>query len=416
MNSLLTLLVSASLLVQSFAAAPDSTKHHEWPEQLDSLLAELYSTKVTGNFETFHNEFIDLDDDTDVQSNIPDSVWQSRLSGIMSAIGLPYNPIVKRYLVAYTTTRKNVMSAVLGRSMYYFPIIEQQLEREGMPQELRMLPVIESALLPDARSRAGAVGLWQFMYATARRYSLEMTSFVDQRCDPVASSVAGCRFLKDLYGIYGDWSLALAAYNCGPGNVNKALKYAGEGAKTFWDIYPYLPRETRGYVPSFIAATYAYTYHNLHGINIKQTSIPLATDTILVSKPLEFRQISTTIDIPVEMLRQLNPQYKIDIVPAMGKNYPLVIPQASVSRFIDKADEIYAKDTVYMAKYLNPDNLDPKKMVATPTSVTHKVRTGENLSIIARKYHVNVKDIIKWNHLRNPNSIRVGQRLEIFTH
>lgn len=392
------------------------------PEQLDSLLNALYSTNSTGSLEVFYQDFIDVDTTNAVaKTNIPDSVWAKRLGGIMSAIGLPYNPIVKKYLVAYTTTHKNTVSSVLGRSMYYFPIIEERLEQNGLPIELRMLAVIESALIPNARSRAGASGLWQFMYATGRRYGLEITTFVDQRLDPVASTNAACRYLKDLYNIYGDWSLAIAAYNCGPGNVNKAIKYAGSKAKSFWDIYPYLPRETRGYVPSFIAATYAYTYHSLHGIPIAASAIPLATDTIVINKPLHFEQISTTISLPVQTLRRLNPQYKLDIVPALGKSYSLVIPQNTVSKFLDKAVEIYAKDTIYLSQYIKPSNFDTTKLTtpavqpAKPavTTITHRIRSGENLNIIARKYNVTVKEIISWNHMRNPNSIRPGQTLVI---
>ena len=185
-----------------------------------------------------------------------------------------------------------------------------------------MLPVVESALSPTAISRAGATGLWQFMYTTGKVYGLEVNSFIDQRRDPVLSTKAACRYLKDLYGIYEDWTLALAAYNCGPGNVNKAIKRAGDQAEDFWDIYPYLPAETRGYVPSFIAATYAYTFSYQHDIAPAPTAMPLATDTVMISRPMHFDQITSTIDLPKEVLRSLNPQYKMDIIPAVGKVIP----------------------------------------------------------------------------------------------
>lgn len=243
---------------------------------------------------------------------------------------------------------------------------------------------------------------------------MEITSFVDQRCDPVVSTRAACHYLKDLYGMYGDWFLAIAAYNCGPGNVNKAMKKAGEGARTFWDIYDYLPRETRGYVPSFIAASYAYTYHRLHGIDIIEEPLPLATDTIVVNRVMHLKQISSTIDTPLETLRCLNPQYKMDIIPAMDRHYTLVLPQHAVSQYLDNEKQIMAKDTVYMAEYLKPSNIDKTRREFNLTSVTHRVRSGENLGIIARKYGVTVKQIINWNKLRNPNSLRVGQRLEIY--
>ncbi|MBE6209880.1 MAG: LysM peptidoglycan-binding domain-containing protein [Rikenellaceae bacterium] len=380
-------------------------------EMFDSLLHTLYSNNPAGDFQFYQQDLVEIDTTQALYSEVPDSVWYHRMRNIMSAIELDYNSVVKRYLVAYTTTRKSTVSAVLGRSLYYFPLFEEQLERHGMPLELRMLPVIESALNPSARSRAGAMGIWQFMFATGRRYGLEITSFIDQRCDPVASTDAALRYLKDLYNIYGDWQLALAAYNCGPGNVNKAFKYAGPKAKTFWDIYAYLPRETRGYVPSFIAATYAYEYHDLHGINMTENALPLATDTLVITRPMHFNQVASTIDLPIETLRLLNPQYKMDIVPALNKQYSLVVPQNKVTKFIDNADAIYGKDTVYMAKYLKPAQMNPK-FFEEPQSITHKVKSGETLGAIARKYRVTVKQIMNWNRLRN-TTIRIGQKLVI---
>ena len=200
-------------------------------------------------------------------SNIPDSVYIERLLAIGSAIPMSYNDVVKKYIISYTTRNKKVISNALGRSQYYFPIFEAELDARQMPLELRMVPVIESALLPKARSKKGAAGLWQFMYGTSKGYKLEVSSFIDERFDPAKSTVAACRFLQHLYNTYGDWLLALAAYNCGPGNVNKALRRSN-GGKTFWDIYPYLPRETRGYVPAFIATTYAYHYHKQHVLRL----------------------------------------------------------------------------------------------------------------------------------------------------
>lgn len=383
------------------------------PEQLDSLLACLNENNTVGAFEEFFDSFITVDS-LPLSSDIPDEVYAGRLRAMFPAIPMPYNSIVKQYIIAYTTTRRQTVGRVLSRSQYYFPIIEQELAASGMPLELRMLPVIESALSPVARSRVGATGLWQFMYTTGRHYGMEITSFVDQRCDPVASTRAACRYLKDLYGMYGDWFLAIAAYNCGPGNVNKAMKKAGEGARTFWDIYDYLPRETRGYVPSFIAVSYAYTYHRLHDIDIIEEPMPLATDTIVVGRVMHLKQISSTIDMPLETLRCLNPQYKMDIIPAMDRKYTLVLPQHAVSQYLDNEKQIMAKDTVYMAEYLKPSNIDKTRREFNLTSVTHRVRSGENLGIIARKYGVTVKQIINWNKLRHPNSLRVGQRLEIY--
>lgn len=388
----------------------------EWDysaETLDSLLMNLHCHNTVAAFEEFFNDFIQLDTTEVLTSNIPDSVYQARLRSILSPIGLPWNDVVKQFVISYTTNRRTTMSNVLSRSQYYFPIIEEELMNAGLPLELRMLPVVESALSPTARSRVGATGLWQFMYGTGKIYGLEMTTFVDMRCDPVASTRAACRYLSDLYKMYGDWTLALAAYNCGPGNVNKAFKRAGGTAKNYWDIYPYLPRETRNYVPSFIAATYAYNYHRQHDIDIKECHIPLATDTITVNRLMHLDQVATTLDVPLETLRMLNPQYRKDIVPALDRAYPLVLPQSEITRYMDRQETICAKDSIYLAEYLNPANIDQTRAILTATATTHRVANGENLGSIARKYGVTVNQIIRWNNLKNPNKLKIGQRLEI---
>jgi membrane-bound lytic murein transglycosylase D len=251
------------------------------------------------------------------------------------------------------------------------------------------------------------------MYGTSKGYGLEVSSFIDQRFDPMLSTKAACKFLKHLYNSYGDWLLALAAYNCGPGNVNKALRRA-DGGKTFWDIYPYLPRETRGYVPAFIATTYAYHYHQQHDIKPIEPPVPLAVDTLRIDRIMHLEQISSTIGTPIDVLRALNPQYKQDIVPAVrGRAYSLVLPLTEVGKFIDHQSTIMGKDTIYLAEYMSP-----VKNGEIPTFVidskTHVVKSGENLSIIAKKYNVTVKQLIKWNNIKNPSKLRVGQKLEVF--
>lgn len=346
-------------------------------------------------------------------SEIPDSVYIERLKAIGSAIPLSYNEVVRKYIISYTTRNKQVISNALGRAQYYFPIFEAELDAQQMPLELRILPVIESALIPKARSKKGAAGLWQFMYGTSKGYQLEVSSFIDERFDPIKSTNAGCRFLKYLYNTYGDWLVALAAYNCGPGNVNKALRKA-DGGKTFWELYPYLPPETRGYVPAFIATTYAFHYHKQHGIKPIEAPLPIATDTLTIRRIMHFDQVSTTIGTPKDVLRALNPQFKQDIVPAVrGREYSLVLPVGEVGKFLDHEAEIMGKDTIYLREYMNP-----RKNGEIPTftidSKIHKVKQGENLSIIARKYGVTVKQICKWNNIKDPSKIRVGQKLEIF--
>jgi membrane-bound lytic murein transglycosylase D len=391
----------------------DSAEWNYSAETLDSLLTTLYTDNTVTAFEEFFNDFIRVDSTEVLTSDTPDSVYQARLGSILSPIGLPWNNIVKRFIISYTTSRRTTMSNVLARSQYYFPIIEEELMRTGLPLELRMLPVVESALLPTARSPVGATGLWQFMYGTGKTYGLVQTTYVDERCDPVASTRAACRYLADLYKIYGDWTLALAAYNCGPGNVNKAFKRAGEGAKNYWDIYPYLPRETRDYVPSFIAATYAYTFHKQHDIAFSECPIPLAVDTVTVGRLMHFNQVSTTLDVPIETLRMLNPEYRQDIIPALDKPYSLVLPQRQIARYIDSEQTILGKDSLYLAQYLNPANIDQTRAILTATATTHRVKSGENLGSIARKYSVTVRQIINWNNLKNPNKLKIGQRLEI---
>jgi membrane-bound lytic murein transglycosylase D len=409
-----TLLLTASLASRAADSdspfAPREMTISSTPECYDSLLCEWHRTGAF-SYERFFSDFI-IPDSFPATEEVPDSVYVNRLQAMVSPVHLPYNPVIKQYLGMYTSSRRSTVAHILGRSQHYFPMIEQELANAGLPLELRMLPVVESALTPTAVSRAGATGLWQFMYATGKYYGLEITSFIDQRRDPVAATRAACRYLAELHGIYDDWTLALAAYNCGPGNVNKALKRAGAGAKTYWDIYPFLPTETRGYVPSFVAATYAYNYHKLHDINPVQLSMPLSTDTIMVSRLMHLEQVSSTLDTPLDVLRALNPQYKMDIIPAVEKQYSLTLPSTQAIKFIELQETIHAKDTVYLAEYLQTgsDGLAQFNI----SSITHRVRSGEVLGSIARKYGVTVSQIVKWNNLRSANRLSIGQVLEIY--
>jgi membrane-bound lytic murein transglycosylase D len=383
------------------------------PETFDSILAKWYSSNIVKSYDEFFQDFIDIDSVAVPQSNIPDSVYENRMKMLISPIALGYNDIIKKYIITYTTSRKAMMGRILGLSQMYFPMIEEELARLNLPLELRMLPIVESALNPIAVSRAGATGLWQFMYNTGKIYGLEITSFVDQRRDPLLSTKAACRYLKDLYAMYGDWTLAIASYNCGPGNVNKALKRAGDDAKTFWDIYPYLPRETRGYVPSLVAAMYAYTFHQQHGIEFVSPPLPIATDTIMVSRLMHLEQVASTLDISMDVLRQLNPQYKNDIIPALDKKYAFTLPQHDISRYIENEAQILGKDTIYLADYMKKPTVALEKEFNI-SSVRYKVKSGDTLGSIARKHGVTVKQIVKWNNIKNANKLRLGQTLEIF--
>ena len=382
------------------------------PVQIDSLLAVWRERQTLGAYEEFFSTYVGFDPAAAAAGDrTPDSVYVRRLRDLVSPVQLPYNYIVKGYIDRYTNVRSGTISRILGMSQYYFPLIEEELIKAGLPVELRALPIIESALSPTAVSPMGAAGLWQFMPATGKVYGLEVNSLVDERCDPVLSTRAACRYLKALYTLYKDWTLAIAAYNCGPGNVNKALARAGDGSRTFWDIYDFLPRETRGYVPAFIGASYAYAYHKLHGIEFTEPPLPLATDTIRVDRLLHLGQVSSTIDIPMETLRQLNPQYKLDIVPATTKTYSLVLPQRYVCRYIQQQDSIFAKDSAYLKEYMNPANLEKKRQQRSGTIYT--VKKGDTLGAIARKYRVTTAQLMRWNGIKNANKLRLGQKIRI---
>ncbi len=383
------------------------------PAQYDSLLSVWATRRAMESYERFFKEYIEVDPSLAARDTIPDSVYVNRLRALASPIQLPFNAIVKAVINRYTAPGSSLMSRVLGMSQYYFPMIEQELIKAGLPIELRALAIIESALSPNAVSRAGAAGLWQFMPTTGKIYGLEVNSLVDERFDPLKATRAACRYLKDLYGIYKNWPLALAAYNCGPGNVNKAM--ARSGGKDFWTIYDFLPTETRGYVPAFIAASYAYAYHGLHGIRSIDPPLPLATDTLHISRLLHLGQIASTVDgVSLETLRLLNPQYKIDIIPATTKSYVLTLPQYAVSRCIASRETIHSKDSLYLKEYLNPANIDKKRAAeSTASTFYHTVKRGETLGGIARRYHVSQQNLMRWNRLKSAHKIRAGQKLKI---
>ena len=381
------------------------------PAQIDSLVALWREKQTLQSYDTFFNDYIDIDSLASSSDTTPDSVYANRLRALVSPVQLPFNPIVKNYIRRYVDTRYGTINRVLSLSRYYFPLIEDELLKEGLPIELRALPIIESALSTTAVSPMGAVGLWQFMPSTGKSYGLEVNSLVDERRDPVRSTQAACRYLKDLYAIYNDWSLAIAAYNCGPGNVNKAIARSGGNGRTFWDIYDYLPRETRGYVPAFIGASYAYAYHRQHGIELTEAPIPLATDTVRIDRIMHLQQIASTIDVPIETLRQLNPQYKLDIIPATTKPYTLVLPQRSLTQYVANEPAILAKDSLYLKEYINPANLDKKRQERSGTVYT--VKKGDTLGAIARRYRVTTAQLMRWNNIKSAHKLRIGQRLRI---
>ena len=378
------------------------------PAEIDSLVEAWTVLHQAQSEKSFFDTYAGDDDTTE---NTPvDSLYKQRLLDMVSPVHLPYNYIVRNFINQYLNGRWSSLSSVLALSKYYFPIIEEELNAAGLPLELRYLPIIESNLSIRATSRMGAVGLWQFMPATGKNLGLEINSLVDERCDVLKSTRAACKFLAHLYKTYGDWTLAIAAYNCGPGNVNRALARAGENCKTFWDIYDFLPRETRGYVPKYIAAAYAYTYHKAHNIEPKATPDCIATDTVMINRVMHLGQVASTLNIPIETLRDLNPQYKLDIVPATKKAYSLRLPTRYTSEFISNEKAIHEKDSLYLKEYLNPANLEKKR--AEGVGYIYTVRKGDNLGLIAKRNRCTVKELMKWNRLKS-TVIRPGQKLRI---
>lgn len=348
-------------------------------------------------------------------ASVSDEVYQQRLKSIPSCVNLVYNQTVRNHIIYYIDRIGNRCSVMLGVSKYYFPIFENILDAYGVPSDLKYLVMVESAFNPKAVSKAGATGLWQFMYATARSYDLRINAVVDDRCDPVLSTIAAAKYLKDLYSIYGDWSLVLAAYNCGPGNVNKAIKRSGKNS--FWEIYQYLPKETRNYVPAFIASTYVMNFHSQHNIHPMDLTRPLdlINDTVVVQKDVYFGQIEKVLGISVAELKDLNPQYKMDYIPGSQAIYSLRLPFKYIEPFIELEDSIANTDKekyypeLAIAKVNKDTNVDAKtgKVYITKT-INHKVKRGETLNKIARRYGVSVSDLRQWNRNIKKNKLNRG--------
>lgn len=355
-------------------------------------------------------------------SNLTPEDYAERLSRIPGIMEFPYNGIVQEFIERYTTKNSRTISFCLAAGNFYVPMFEEALEANGLPLELKYLPVIESALNPTARSKAGAVGLWQFLLTTGKRYGLEVNSLIDERQDPVKSTWAAAQMLKELYDIYKDWNLVIAAYNCGPGNVNKAIHRAN-GETDYWKIYPYLPTETRGYVPAFIAANYAMYYYCEHQIAPLRTAYPIATDTVMITRNLHFDQIAELCDIDKDAIRALNPQYKLDQIPGDIKPYSLRLPQEKILTFIDLGDTIYDHRSDELFKRRKEVDVT-ENAVATTTSKKAKkseqknkpvyvtVRQGDTLGGIAKKNRTTVAKIKRLNGLKN-NNIRVGRKLRV---
>lgn len=392
----------------------------EFPEamtfELDSLL-NLYMSK----------NYLDEDNDCrmkDVNPVFEKEVFIERLKRIPSIIEMPYNEVVQKFIDRYSGRLRHSVSYMLGASNFYMPIFEEALETYGLPLELKYLPVIESALNPKAVSRVGATGLWQFMLATGKRYGLEVNSLVDERRDPIKASYAAANYLSDLYKVFGDWNLVIAAYNCGPDQINKAI-HRSKGSKDYWQIYPYLPKETRGYVPAFIAANYIMTYYCEHNICPMTTRLPAKTDTIMVGRNVHLEQIASVCNIDIEQLRTLNPAYRRDIVPGATKLSAVRLPQTEVGKFIDLEDSIYAynaevlfskratvevNDDVPTYTRKSSSKRSRKKARSRGRSVT--VKSGQTLSEIAKRNGTTVAKLRRLNGIKGSN-IRAGKKLRV---
>lgn len=344
------------------------------------------------------------DDTTKYESN--DSLIYYRLKQIVTAVPLAYNERVKRFIELYSVQRQRSSSILLGLAQYYYPWMKEIFDKYDVPEELVYITIIESALNPQAVSPAGATGIWQFMYGTGKLYGLEVSTFTDDRRDPYKATDAAARHFRDLYNIFKDWGLAISAYNCGAGNVRKAIQRSG-GKTDFWGVSPYLPKETQNYFPAFIGALYMMNYHNLYGIQPTSIPIPGDVDTVMVDKEIHFEQIANVLNIKVDEIKTLNPQYKKNIVPAYSQKCPLRLRSSDIIRFIALKDSI---EKYHYDEYFNPTQNITTEVVQTTPNKYHYVRKGETISRIAAKYGVSVTALKSMNHLRS-NSLRVGQKL-----
>ena len=422
-GTLFVILVSAFLSYNLNGQDFDSIRVDEeeitlnFENNLDSMLNLYYVQQALSMTETDSMYILEADS---LVPDYPDSVYIERLKKLPFIMEMSYNRMVKNYIDVYAKKKPDKVKVMLSLSAYYFPIFEEIFDQFGIPDELKYLSIIESALNPRAVSRAGATGLWQFMYYTGKTYGLTINTLVDERKNPIKSTYAAASFLRDLYAIYHDWTLVIAAYNCGPGNVNKAIRRSG-GKKNYWDIYYHLPRETRGYVPAFIAASYIMNYPKEHNLTPEPISFEFHTDTMMIIDKLHLKQVSEVLDIPIEVLRDLNPQYKYDIIPGDSKALSLCIPQVKTMKFIELQDSIFAfKDSLYF----NGDNIiinpTAKASQYTPilpsekyTLMTYHVKSGDNIGFISEWYNVRTSDIRYWNNIRT-DMVRKGQKLKIY--
>jgi membrane-bound lytic murein transglycosylase D len=413
--SFLTLVATTTLFANDSIPSAEDLVGSGWVDQQietpESVNTNLDSLLRAWHFKTYRKTTYNGTCDS-VNPVVPDSVIIHRLASIPAVIPMTYNSVVKQFIDMYGGRKRSQVEVMLGLSDYYFPYFIRALERHQLPLELRYLPIVESALNPNAVSRAGATGLWQFMYGTGKIYGLDINTLIDERRDPIASSEAAARYLKDLYQIFGDWHLAIAAYNCGPGNVNKAIRRAG-GKRNYWDIYYYLPSETRGYVPLFIAANYIMRYHKEHRICPIQMDLTSMHDTMIIQQKMHFEQISTLVGVSMEELKSMNPQYRQNIIPgSQEKPLVLCLPAEYSMTFVDFQDSI----PNYRAQELLYADMKAGPSIGSSGAngyIVYEVRKGDTLSRIAQRHRVSVSKLKNWNNIHT-SRIYPGQRLKIY--
>ncbi|MCR4920746.1 MAG: transglycosylase SLT domain-containing protein [Bacteroidaceae bacterium] len=385
-------------------ALPEGMQQHE----IDSLL-----------YEWNIRNFLTLDDSCETSAENPTFApeeYISRLQRLPNVMEMPYNDVVQKYIDLYSGRLRRSVSIMLGAANFYMPLFEEALESYQIPLELKYLPIIESALNPGAVSRAGAVGLWQFMITTGKQYGLEVTSLIDERRDPIKSSYAAARYLKDLYDIFGDWTLVIASYNCGPGNVNKAIKRAG-GVRDYWQIYPYLPNETRGYVPAFIAANYIMNYYCDHNICPVGSTLPAGTDTLTLSRNIYMEQISAVCHIGMDELKALNPQFRTTLIPGDARACTLRMPAPAVNTFVEAGDSVYTCkiEGLKTGRKVVETAVKSKNEAPSPSGRASyvTVRDGDTLGAIARRNHTSIARLQSLNGMGRRTTIRSGQKLRV---
>ncbi len=404
---------SAEILIVNTKTIKTFETLNDNPELVALDLKWMEFIKQSDLYDTSSYNINEIPSENIIIEDLPTDLLKERLALIdaKTPFHVTYNPELERLIKTYLKTRPKALSNLMGKAKYYFPLFEEKLDKYDIPLEIKYLAIVESALRPKARSRVGATGLWQFMYATGKQYGLNVSSYVDERQDPILATEAACRFLADLYTMFNDWDLALAAYNSGPGNVNKAIRRSG-GNKNYWNLRPFLPRETASYVPIFYATLYLFEFADEHNLQAssKFNLHHFEVDSIQISKQLSFEHIQETTGIDESLLEYLNPSYKLNIIPHInGKSHSLVLPREYVGLFVQNETQIYAYVAAEEAKREKP----LPQYVELNNRIRYRVRSGDYLGRIAQKYGVSVSKIKQWNKLRS-NNLRIGQRLTIY--